>query len=174
MDEFIVGFSRPKGGFEPFSWLIRLFTWSPFSHAYIKFYSAKYDRWLIYQASGLKVNFIGSVRFNAAEVICSEFSLPVSDDARLKTIKFAIDECGVPYGIKEIIGMCAVLVCRMFGKKIKNPLSDGNASFVCSELIAEILNDIMTEQDKLDPETSSPKDVYNFLISKGYKPLVAA
>ena len=77
MNEIIVGFSRPKSGFEPFSWLIRAVTKSPFSHAYIRFYSEEYDRWLIFQASGAKVNFIGQTMFDGIETIYEEFNVPV-------------------------------------------------------------------------------------------------
>lgn len=171
MNSIIVGFSRPKGGFQPFSWLIRLLTWSPYSHAYIRFYSQSYNRWLIYQASGTKVNFIGAIMFDGAELVYEEFNVPVSDLTRKTTIQRAVDVCGSPYGVKEIIGFGAVLIMRVFGKKISNPLSDSK-TYVCSELVADILREIDAEDaGELDPSAMSPKDVYNFMIEKGFQPV---
>ena len=81
-----------------------LITWSPVSHAYIKFYSESYDRWLIYQASGTKVNFIGETLFDSTELIYKEFELPASGQwLRLKPYNSAIDKCGLPYSILQKI-----------------------------------------------------------------------
>ena len=95
MESIIVGFSRPKAWFEPFSWLIRAVTGSQFSHAYIRFYSEEYNRWLVYQASGLKVNFIGQTMFDGAETVYEEFTVPVTALTKKIAIQGAIDKCGV-------------------------------------------------------------------------------
>ena len=113
MDQIIIGFSRPKGWFEPFSWLIRLVTWSNISHAYIKYYNSYAQRWEVYQASGLKVNFIGNLLFNTNEIIVKEFQVPISTITKLKTIQFAIDNCGKSYAISQIVGMGFVLLLRI-------------------------------------------------------------
>jgi hypothetical protein len=170
MNSIIVGFSRPQAWFEPFSWLIRLVTGSQFSHAYIRFYDQEYDRWVIYQASGLKVNFIGQAMFDNAEFIYQEFNVPVSDATKKIAIQGAIDKCGSPYGVGQIIGYGAVLFMRIFSKKIKNPLYSGS-SYVCSELVADILMEIDAQDaSNIDPSTMTPKDVYDFMIAKGFKP----
>jgi len=170
MANLIIGFSKPKKWFEPFSWLIRLVTSSPFSHAYIKFYSQSYDRTLIYQASGLKVNFIGQPMFDSSELTVAEFTIPITDDALESTVQYAIDRCGSSYGILQILGFGAVLFMRTFGKKIQNPLYSGD-TYVCSELVSDILIEIgQANGDVIDPSTMSPKDVYDYLISKGFKP----
>lgn len=170
MSQIIVGFSRPNGGFQPFSWLIRLVTRSKFSHAYVKFYSQQWDRWIVYQASGLKVNFVGEPKFDAVEDIVAEFGVPVSDEAKLATVRFAVDHCGDPYSLGQAFGMLFVLGARILGKKIKNPFRS-SSSFVCSELVATILDEFTDEKDDVDPSTMSPQDVYDFLIAKGLRPI---
>lgn len=166
MDSIIIGFSRPSGWFEPFSWLIRLGTWSQFSHTYLKYYNSYADRWEVFQASGLKVNFMGQVMFDGMESIHAEFEIPISDPIKLKTIQYAIDKVGSPYAIGQIFGFIWILIVRLFGKQVKNPLfNDG--SFFCSELITDILNEI--NETDLDCSNMTPKDVYNYLVSKGYK-----
>jgi hypothetical protein len=168
MNKIIVGFSRPKAWFSPFSWLIRLVTWSPYSHVYIKFYSATYDRWLIYQASGTKVNFIGQTLFDAEEVLCGEFSISVCEKTIQKTVQFAIDKCGSPYGALQIVGFGWVLFMNLFGKKVKNPFYS-TSSYFCSEIANDMLEEIKSVNDTMDPAVASPRDVYNFLIAKGYQ-----
>lgn len=167
-DSLFVGFSRPSGWFEPFSWLIRLVCWSPYSHAYIKYFDSYANRWIIFQASGLKVNFIGHELFSTEEFICGEFEIPITSDIKLSTIQFAIDNVGTPYGVLQIAGFVWVLLANLFGNKVKNPLYSGSSWF-CSEIVTQILDQIKSIGDTMDPSTATPKDVYNFLLSKGYK-----
>src|SRR5271166_1592644 len=101
MDEIIIGFSKPKAWFEPFSWLIRLVTWSPISHAYIKYYNSYADRWEVFQASGLKVNFIGSIMFDSVENIYAEFTIPVQSTTKQGVVQGAVDKCGSSYGLGQ-------------------------------------------------------------------------
>lgn len=168
MNSIIIGFSKPKGWFEPFSWLIRLFTWCPFSHAYVKYENSYANRNEIYQASGLYVNFIGQTLFESKENVYAEFIIPISDATKLTTVQFAIDKVGSPYGIGQIFGFIWVLLMRLFGKSVKNPFYS-TSSFVCSELVGDILNEIGGTD--LDVSNMTPKDIYDYLISKGYKPI---
>jgi len=170
MDSIVVGFSRPKAWLEPFSWLIRLVTWSQFSHAYIRYYNSYADRWTVLQASGLAVNYMGGTLFDTKEDICAEFELPISSATKLTTVQFGIDRVGLPYSMETIFGICYVMILRLFGKKVTNPFAS-TSSFVCSELVAQILNEI--NGTNLDSSTMTPKDVYSYLVSKGYKQISA-
>lgn len=168
MNTIVIGFSRPLGWFEPFSWLIRLVTWCPFSHAYIRYENTYANRCEIFQASGLAVNFIGQAMFDGKEDIYAEFSIPISDATKLTTIQYAIDKVGSPYGIGQVVGFGWVLFMRIFGKSVNNPFYSAS-SFVCSEITADILNEI--SGSNLNSATMSPKDLYNHMISKGYTPI---
>ncbi len=168
MTSIVVGFSKPKAFFEPFSWLIRLVTWCPFSHAYIRYENPYANRVEIFQASGMKVNFIGQTMFDSLENIYAEFNIPISDAAKLATVQLAIDKVGSPYGVGQVVGFGWVLLMRSFGKNVKNPFAS-NSSFVCSEMVAEILNEI--NGSNLDASVMTPKDVYRYILSKGYQPV---
>jgi hypothetical protein len=168
VDSIIVGFSRPRGWFEPFSWLIRLITWSPMSHAYIRFYDEKLDRWVVFQASGLKVNYIGQTMFDSVEDVVEEFAIPVSDATKQSVLQGAIDVCGSSYGTGQVFGCLWVLFMRIFKKKVNNPFFSGS-SYFCSELVGDILEEIGLGD--IDPSTMAPKDVRDFLVSKGFKPI---
>jgi hypothetical protein len=167
MDSIFFGFSTPKSS-NPFSWLIRIVDKSKFSHAYIRIFDDYSQRWIIYQASGIVVNCIGVKQFNSIENICVEFEIPISIDKKIKTVQFAIDLLGTPYGIKTILGIGIVKLAHIFGKRIENPFADGNKSMVCSKLTACILDEIIIGSKVIDPEVATPTDVYNFLISKNY------
>jgi hypothetical protein len=171
MDTIIVGFSTPKS-FNLFSLLIRTVGKSSFSHAYIRYYDTYTNKWIIYQASGRLVNMITADNFDTVEDIKAEFEIPVSDDTKLKTIQWAQNKLGTPYGVMNIVGIGCVLVARFFGKKITNPFADGQKTMVCSELVDYIMEDIFQLGDVYDPATAMPIDDYNFLESKGFKRLI--
>lgn len=163
MSKIIVGFSRPRRFFVPYSWAIRLFDGcTPYSHTFIKVYSAKYDRSLIYQASSLFVNFMGEAVFNREALTVREFSFNVSDDVMRRVMTFAIDNAGDPYDTRSILGVVAVKVAAKFGKRIANPLGKRQGAFFCSKLTAAILIEIGAKIDG-DIESMTPRDIYNAL-----------
>jgi hypothetical protein len=163
MDYVTIGFSRPRGGFQPFSWLIRLVDKTPYSHTYICFHSDMYDRDLVYQASSLQVNFEGWALFNSTDLTVKEFILPVSPSTKTKIIQFAIDRAGIPYGWKEILGIGIVKFVALFGKRIANPFKSGDTTYICSKLVSEILIDYLGDNIRGDLESLTPKDVYKYL-----------
>lgn len=169
-DSIIVGFSKPKAWYMPFSLLIQLVTWCKFSHTYIRYEDIYAKRNIVFQAKGLLVNFIGKPLFDSAEDIYAEFEIPLTKKTKLKTIKFAIDNVGKPYAVMQIVGFMWVMLANLFGKRVNNPFYNGS-SYFCSELVTDILEEIKSVDDTMDASTATPKDVYNFLISKGYKPL---
>lgn len=168
MDNIIIGFSRPKAFFEPFSWLIRLVMQTEYSHAYIKYYDKYADRWLIGQASGLKVNIVGETYFDSEEVIYAEFQLPITKKKKKELVQFIIDNTGKPYGVGQIFGFAWILFMRMFGKKVANPFAS-NTSWFCSEFAESAMDQIMDEGDTMQPSTADPRDLYEFIVSKGFK-----
>lgn len=162
MENFTIGFSRPKK-WKPFAWLIMTAYKIPYSHVYIKFYSLKYNRWLIYQASGSMVNFMNIELFMDHADIVHEVKLDLPEQSRAKIIQFVIDYCGKPYGIKECLGFAIVKIASWFGKEITNPLSDNDNTLVCSELASLILKNCLNISLPKDPDDMSPKDVYDLL-----------
>lgn len=164
MNKIYIGFSRPKGGFQPFSWIIRLVTWSAVSHAYVKFYSVTSNRWIIFQASGFKVNFIGQDLFESKEFVVKEFGIAVADNMRLQTMQFMIDKCGMPYAIMEDIGILWVLLAAALGEKAKNPFAT-TSSFFCSQIADMILAEL-SPGDRLDPSATTPQALMDYLSKR--------
>jgi len=163
MSKIIVGFSRPRRFFAPYSWLIRLFDGcTPYSHTFIKVYSSKYDRSLIYQASSLFVNFMGEAVFNREALTVREFEFNVSDETMNRVMTFAIDNAGDPYDIPSIFGVVAVKVAAKFGYRIANPLGKRHGAFFCSKMTASILIEIGAKIDS-NIESLTPRDIYRAL-----------
>lgn len=161
MSTFKVGFSRPRKWFVPFSWLIRLFDRTPYSHVYIRFYSSKYDRWLVYQASHTLVNFYGMKAFAEEVEIVREFDLDIADDVRDRVVAFAIDNAGSPYDLRTVFGIACVRIAGALGRQIANPFGNGRGYF-CSELVGTILRD-MGRADGVDLSTLTPRGIYERL-----------
>lgn len=161
MTNVIIGFSKPKK-WKIFAALIMWFYDVPYDHVYVKFYSKRYDRDLIYQASKMMVNFMSPSVFEEENVVIQEFTLPISAKSKKKAMQFAIDNAGKPYGILECLGLAWIKICANFGHKVKNPFGDGRTTYVCSELGAFILRDCDLKLPD-DPENLSPKDLYDFL-----------
>lgn len=159
----IVGFSRPPNKFVPFSDAIRFILGTPFSHVYLKFKVDSFDRVLIYQASGLAVNFMAEQRFLAKEIIVAEFQFEVLEATFNETMQFAIDQVGVPYGILQIFGILYTKALGLIGIRVKNPFPNGRSNYVCSELVAQILKEIMGLDVEYDLDLITPKEIFEFL-----------
>lgn len=163
MEKIIVGFSKPKK-WKPFAWIIMKFYDIPYDHVYIKFWSSKFQRNVIYQASQLMVNFMGEKFFESENDVIKEFELDITDEDRTSMIQFAMDEAGKPYGMLNALGLAIVGIFDRLGKKIKNPLGDGEKTYICCELVADIL-DRYTSVKNIDSDTVNPKELYNILLN---------
>ncbi len=169
MANITFGFSRPKK-FKILSWIIMKSTKVPYSHVYIKLYSEKYGRFLIYQASSTMVNFMNIETFKDHTNVIHEVDVSIPDETRNNIMRFAIDHCGQPYGVKELLGLGIVLLASSVGKTIKNPFSNKN-TWVCAGLVSEIIKEHLKSIVELesDPEDMTPKDVYEVLVKYNSK-----
>lgn len=164
MEKIIFGLSKPRT-WKPFAWLIMVAYGIPFSHTYVKIYSDKYKRFLIYQASSTMVNFMNMETFNEEAEIIQEFEFNMSDMTKTAVMGYAIDNCGKPYGVMEIFGICYVRICYWLGITVTNPLGDGSKTLVCSELVSDILREFFSATLTKDPDDMTPRDVFDLLQS---------
>lgn len=161
MKKIYIGFSRPKK-FAILSWLIRVVLKTEYSHVYVKFHSDTYDRNIIYQASGLQVNFVGEKLFDEKEIIVKEFEFDVSDDTYTKMMIFAIDKAGYPYSVKQLFDIAGYMLTK------KVLLSeDGRNAYICSELASQMIKEDLKIPIDKDLDLITPKDVY--IILDGYQ-----
>lgn len=161
MESIVIGFSKARHWYKLGSLIIRLCDKAPYSHTYIKFYAKKYESWLIYEAKGSGINFCSIGNFNQHATIVEEVALEVSDQAKTKTVAYAINNCGNAYGKLQLLGMAWVMLLKKLGcKNPKNSLIKGT---VCSELVGHILEDCLGNDVPQDLNTASPKDIYNLV-----------
>lgn len=132
--KLVVGFS--DGG-NLFSKLIKLVTKSDVSHVFILF--DIYEQAVIFQASGLVVNYESYEHFLKHEKIVEMYSMEVTAEQWEQARRDQISKLGVPYSVSNIIGLVWVLLCRLFGKNVKNPFSTGDHAYICVDLAAEQL-----------------------------------
>lgn len=148
MKTVIVGFSSHKG---IFSWLIRTCTKSKVSHAYIRLPIEEYGKDVIFQASGLTVNYCSGDVFRSHSQVIEEYLVEISDEQAKKNELYRITECGKPYSMNQVYGFMYVLGMRQIGKNVPNPFSDGAHSYVCVETAANHVGapnaESMTQED---------------------------
>lgn len=160
----IIGFSRPRK-FKLLAWIIQKIEHSDYSHAYTKTYSDSLERWLIYQASGLEVNFEGKQKFYEKNEAIKEYLFQVDAETKQKFLQKAVDTIGTPYGIKQLIGIGIIRFGKFIGIKLKNPFRDGRATYVCSELVGELVQDLMDITiDDLD--SLGPKELQQIIAQR--------
>jgi hypothetical protein len=157
--KLVVGFSRPRSGFVPFAKAIMWFEGTDYSHVYLKFKSDSLNRTIIYQASSTMVNFMGSNVFDGHAQIVAEYEIEIPEDSRVALMQMLIDRAGMPYGIKEVIG---IFFYKTLGWKI---FQDGEKSFVCSELVARILYGLAIPGNFSHLDFVTPKDIRSFVDS---------
>lgn len=163
MSTIIIGFSKPKK-WMPFAKLIMFGYGINYDHTYIKVYSKRLDRTLVYQASKSMVNFMGKDVFEKDNIVIKEISFDITTENETNILKFAIDNAGKPYGAKACFGLAIVRIFEIFGKTIKNPFNDKGSTYFCSELVCTILQSTGIVIPK-DPDDMTPKDVYKLVIN---------
>jgi len=162
MDKIIIGFSRPTK-WKPFAWAIMKICNTPYDHVYIRLYSETYERNIIYQASKMIINFMGTEVFGSENIIIKEFEVLISDENKKALMQFAIDNAGKPYSWKEIVGLAWVKLCGFFGRKTENPFKEGTKEYVCSILACYILENFANEDVPGDFQNADPKTLFDYL-----------
>lgn len=131
MKTVIVGFSTQSGAF---SSLIKFATNSKVSHSYIRIPVPEYNESMVFQASGLSVNYCNFKIFQEKSKVMEEYEIEVDEETYEYGEMLRVMEAGKPYSMKELVGLLWILVMRGFGVRAKNPFRDGSASYVCVEL----------------------------------------
>jgi hypothetical protein len=150
-----IGFSTSDAWY---SGIIRRFTRSPVSHTFLLVEVAGHSIVLEEGPDGFRARTIENfTRGNRIVTLITPLH-PVE-----RGVEEAITWLGQRYDYFGVLGMAAVLVYRWFGKKRRNPLASSRSMF-CSEANTRILQvSGYPGADKLDPESTSPADLLEFL-----------
>lgn len=162
MDKIYVGFSYHKN-----SWIsksIQLAEGSEYSHVYIR-KDSKYGEY-VYQASGLKVNFMNVDIFRKDNVVVEEYEFDITDDQKEKTMSFFIKYAGADYATSMLFKLLLVLLARRVDVQLHFE-SDGDKTFICSELGAFFCEEILEIPISEDIDMMTPKDLNPIIKAHG-------
>lgn len=161
--DFIIGFSNSKMRFPVFAWLIKKVYDIPYSHVYIRFYSTKYDRWLVYESVGKGARFMTYTNWQTIDTTHKEFTISVTEEQRTKIICSFLDDLGRQYGMKQAFGIgIKALAKRWFNKDINNPFPEHDKE-ICSEAVTKMLE--ILGGFKANNEEVTPLDIYSYLLA---------
>lgn len=146
-----IAFSRPKSKWAVGSYLIRSVERSKFSHVLLRWRAESLERELVYQAGHGMVHFLSGDRFDSAAVTVVEYEIELTDEQFREMVRKCIDLAGISYGYWQLVGMG---LQRVFG--FRNPFRDGSKTYVCSELVGEVLKIIYGSKINVDLEFAGP------------------
>ena len=149
MAKLTVGFS-----YAPTKWFSKLIKWvtkSQVSHAFVVLEIA--GQTMIYQASGLCVNYHSKDVFLGIEKTVEFYEFNVTDEKAAANQLFRLTTVGKPYSWQEIVGYAVVLGYRMLGLTTSNPFSGGKNAYICVDIAAaHIPTDPELEDGDMTPE----------------------
>lgn len=169
MSDFYIGFSKPKGmKFPIYANVIRFIYKTDYSHVYVRFYAAKYDRWLVYESVGKGTRFIEFNNWKHHAQVIDEFVVDATVEQKVRIVTSCIDRLGTDYGILQAIGIgLKKIVSEVFNITINNPLPEKDKE-ICSDAIGDFIN-ALSNFEVIKSEESSPQDIYHFLLNNNYK-----
>lgn len=156
----IILFSTPRKR-KVISRIIRKVEGTEFSHISIAIFNKRIQRYVTFEAAGLLTRCLELENWKHHNFPIKAFEIPCDTALETKILTKAIDTLGRPYGKKQLIGLLFVRLFGTFNIRIKNPFSDGNSSYVCSEYVGHLLKDLGFNLGDLD--TVTPKDIYEVL-----------
>lgn len=156
--EVQIQFTSPDKWFQPFSWGIRLFEGTKYSHVRLAWKSTSGED-LIYEASGSSVKLIGRYAVDSHKVkIHHTYTLSLTREQYIKMIslfRFA----SVKYGLLQVLGIAIAKILHLK----TNPFDSGKQRQVCSELIGFFLIDVMSLHIEESLDLIGPKGIKEIL-----------
>jgi hypothetical protein len=157
MRKLIVGFSHSTKKFAPFSWLIRFWDKTPYSHVYFQFETSKNKVEIVYQASSTMLNYMSKDVFLTKNAVVEEFEFFIDDERYDFIMLNCMKSAGLEYSVKQVFGL---VIADLFNME-SNPLSD-EKRYVCSEWVAEELQ-LLGYRFNKTLDLITPKDIYKVL-----------
>lgn len=154
-----VEFTTPKcTKFKVFSWIIRKFQGTPYSHVLLRWDNSVGVN-VVYEASGSMLKFLGPAATKNRYTVHKSYKIKIEREAYRRLIKLCMENAGIDYGVKQILGIALVHIFRLK----KNPFSDGRKSQVCSEIVGRFLEEVVGWETGLDLDVIGPKEIDDYL-----------
>jgi hypothetical protein len=162
MKKLTIGFSIPKNNLFPlFSWAIRAYEGTPFSHVYVRWQTSVGPS-ICYHAAHATLHFLSDTQFNKQITTVDSFEFEVSDEQFGKLLKYCLETCGNDYAL---VGVLAIPLVDFF-KLNKNPIGGGPLAQYCAELVYRIVGEMTGEKLTYDADRVKLKQVYDFVKEK--------
>jgi len=148
--------------YNPFSWVIRFFDSSDFSHAaFLVEYEVHNKKNYIIHASGTNVHktYVNDFKDKIVQTIDLELSINEISGA-LNLFNMYMH---TKFDFMSIIGIGFNRILRVFGYKIKNIFADQQKTLFCSEFVAIVLKQIGVDLKDFNLELDGPKKLYEVL-----------
>lgn len=160
-----VGFSYIKGN--PLSWLIRVVTKAPCSHAFLVIDDSYFGVPMVLEADITGFSMTAYDRFKRSNTVVALLEPVVSLDAATQA---AFGALGEQYDFLGLVGMAWVELGRFFHKIWKNPMSSGSAMFCSEAVVQQVLQPAKYPgAETLVPQDTAPADLLAFLLASGAK-----
>lgn len=156
--KFIVGFSKSSIKIPLLSWVIQKIEDTPYSHTFIKFQKED-GTWWIYEASVSGVRLVPNSEFLSHNKMVMEYETELLENEKNKLISFITTTNHIKYGYLQLFGMAIAVLFRLN----KNPFDDKDETYVCSELVSEVLESVLDASFSAEQDLISPKIVQNWL-----------
>jgi hypothetical protein len=154
-------FTKSKKTLPIFSWLVRLWTWKPYSH--VARNKVILGESMFYQASEGKVNYENWKVFSKKHYIVKTYYLHVPDEIELKMSIACLKEAGKSYAMLQNMGIVIVDVLGVLGIRATNPFKKGRN---CSELLyLNVLKPLCPDLD-YRPDLIKPHHIEEILVNK--------
>jgi hypothetical protein len=154
--KIIIGCSR-NSSCKIGSELIQLWQGTNYSHVYARWYLSSQERDIVFQAAHGMVHQISLNNFTKTNVIVKEFILELSDEQFKKFSQKCIDLCGIPYSKLQLL---QIFISGATNGKVKFVDQKG---YICSELMAELLEDFFSIKFDKPKFMLEPVDIVKML-----------
>lgn len=149
-----IGFSTPKT-FKIGAEIIKFFTKSPYSHAYIRLESEKIQTTIYHAAHGM-VHFKSEENFKKDTKVIKEYKIETNYSQKIEVLKRAIDLSGEKYSFWELVQILLYDFANEVGVKTDHSDLSG---YICSELVGKILEEVFNYKFKKPTYLLKPKDI---------------
>jgi hypothetical protein len=160
MKEIEIVFTRSKKRFPIGSWLIRLWTWKPYSHVARKMQIGFLDKPNYFQANEGKVNWEYQDHFEKKHKVVKTMKFQCSEKQHRLFNKTCWEQVGDSYGTMQNIGIFLVDIASFFGIKMTNPWKKG---MNCSEVLYRTILKPKFGDMGYNPDTIKPHHIEKIL-----------
>ena len=152
-----VGFSTSPTNI--LSRIIRWFTKSRVSHAFLVYKDSDFDRDMVMEATLGGFKIVPFDKFSQSTTVIALFDPKHSLDVGLNK---AVDLLGEDYDYTGLFGMMFVLFGRWLKRKWRNPWSSSKSMF-CSEAVARVMRwSLYPGTEEMEMEDTTPEDLLEF------------